>query len=144
MIEWTKPLLSATDAAPAELVLHLKNRGTEPAADSFTVSIMPGGIAEVVGDATHSYTLAPGEEKVVRFQVRVIPEVAAKAGGKTIRVGVTRSAVGTGRRPAAIVMKVDNTTPVAPQRLIEYSSWLPEQIPGQPNDTMWPAFVPKD
>jgi hypothetical protein len=74
----------------------------------------------------------------------VLPAAAADASGKYIRIGVPRSTRGSGRRPVVIGMKVDDTTPLAPQRLIEFSSWLPEQIPDQPNDMMWPAFTPPE
>jgi hypothetical protein len=137
-MDWDKPLLAAADSPPAEVVLTLVNRGTEAAADRFSVQLSPPGRVEVVGENLFSYELAPGERREIRFAVRLLPAAAAET--KAVLLRVARSSASTGRRPVGLWLRVDQTEKPPPPRDPLERAWLPEQDRERPPHLMWPEY----
>jgi hypothetical protein len=142
-MDWESPLLSAADSVPADVVLTLVNRGTEPAADSFSVQLLPPGRAAIVGENRFSYELAPGERREIHFTVRLLPDAVAEAKGQAVLLRVARSSASTGRRPVGLWLKVDQTEKPAPPRDPLERAWLPEQDRERPPHMMWPEYEAK-
>jgi hypothetical protein len=130
------PLGSAKDAAPADVSLKIKNMGTIPAADSFSLRLLPDGVAEVVGENRYSYKLAPGEQTEIRIRLRYLGK------GNRVRASVARSSAGVGRRPVALTLDLDKK-PEASTRamaLVEQNWWLPQHDAARPANLQWDEF----
>lgn len=130
------PLFSAKDAKPAEVIMKLKNLGSETATDTFSAILLPEGVVEVVGENRFSYSLAPGELKEIRIALRYL------GNGKLVRISVPRSSAGLGRRATALTIDLDKKPipPSRPDAIVEQKWWLPEHDPDRPANLWWPEF----
>ncbi len=122
------PLGSAKDAPPADVSLKLKNIGTAPAADGFSVRLLPDGVAEVVGENRYAYKLAPGEQTEIRIRLRYLGK------GNRVRASVVRSSAGVGRRPVALTLDLDKKPEASTRAMavVEQNWWLPQHDPDRP------------
>ncbi len=142
LLELVKPLSSDPKNGPGRVRLHLKNLGDVPATDTFSVEIRspsentsgPAPVAQgepaasVVGKNQFSYTLKPGEQTGIEFELSLVKGTTAKE----IRVHIPRSSRSVGRRTAGLNILVDKNP--APTQV----KWLPEHSKDRPPE--WNPF----
>lgn len=135
-LELVKPLSSGPGNGPARVRLLLKNLADVPATDDFSVEFRPpsdnssgppaivrtGSDASVVGENRFPYTIKPGEQTAIEFDVALTKDSTAKE----IRIHIPRSSRGVGRRVAGLNIVVDKE-PVPGKEM-----WLPEHAKDRP------------
>jgi len=109
--------LARAGAEPGRLRVTIRNRGRRVARDVVTLQPQPENVVTILGEKTKPYSVAPGGEGYVDFDVVLSTEWLARGlpavtysyiFHRNPSIRVARSAVGEGRKGASIRLQVDH------------------------------------